>query len=115
MKAFRFALSAAVVASVALASPAAMALDEAQLNELGNKAGTWLDTSKTDSTSEFEIGGAKLKVTVILTSKDSKDRPMRVLSIDSAGVHSAGGHSCNGLVKDGDSWRSPGASYSVSC
>lgn len=110
MKAVHFALSAAAFLSVALSGPAAMALEEAPLNELGTKAGAWLDTSKADSMGEFEVSGTKVKVTVVMVSMDAKDRPMRVLSIDGAK-----GHSCNGLVKDGGSWKSPGSSYSVSC
>lgn len=111
MKAVHFALSAAAFLSVALTSPAVMALEEASLNELGTKAGAWLDSSKGGSVGEFEVAGAKLKVTVVMTSVDAKDRPMRILSIDGA----KGGHSCNGLMKDGSSWKSPGPSYSVSC
>lgn len=111
MKAFRFALSASALLSVTLVSPAAMALDEAGLTELGSKAGAWLETSKAASAGEFEIAGSKYKVTVVMVSQDVKDRPMRILSIDGA----KGEHSCNGLVKDGDAWHSPGAGYNVSC
>lgn len=80
---------------------------EAPLNELGTKAGAWLDGGKADSVGEFEVSGAKVKVMV---GMDAKDRPMRVLSIDGAK-----GHSCNGSVKDGGSRKSPEPSYSVSC
>ena len=108
MRAFHIVSIAAFLGAALLTAPVAMALEEAQVKQLGSAAGSWLESSTMGSVGDVDVDGTKMHLKVIYAGKDAKDRDMRVLSIDGNGQRS-----CHGLFKDGSTWTP--ASYAITC